>query len=155
MFVVLDDDIHYWAAASCPSFLVEGLEGKTYRRMILWVWLWGCFFLLPLRNPSPTLQVSSVGVAPRDVASGMNVSAQKGCIPWAHPRTPILNHLIKWVRNVHLLLLLIVESRAKSMYFEIFPENNLQSIKHTLQYKAAIHAQEAIFVLFCCEAVSL
>lgn len=38
------------------------------------------------------------------------------------------------------------------MYFEIFPENNLQSMKHTLEYKAAIRAQEAIFVLFCCEA---
>ena len=35
------------------------------------------------------------------------------------------------------------------MYFEIFPENNLQNMKHTLEYKAAIRAQEAIFVLFC------
>lgn len=34
MFVVLDDGIYYWAATSCPSFLVVGLEGKSYRRMI-------------------------------------------------------------------------------------------------------------------------
>lgn len=148
--MVLDD--------SCLLSLlpVLGLEGKKYHRVILWMWQWGCFFLLALRNPSPTLQVSSVRVTPREVASGMNVSAQRlhtlgsSTDPHSHP----FNY-IKWGRNVHLLLLLIADSRAKSLYFEIFPENNLHSIKHTLEYKAPIRTQEAVFVLFCCEAVSL